>query len=228
MSDYKVYRHICPNGKMYIGISSQKNIQRRWQSGYGYHNNVLFFRAIKKYGWENIAHEILYEGLTKSEAERKEIELISKLKTNMPQFGYNIDNGGNCFGSHSNETKRKISEAQMGEKNHNYGKPSPLKGKKHTPEHIEKNRLAHIGQPSFWKGKKLPPEMVEKLKRPKSELHKQHLSEARSIPVVCVETGEWFPSGKAAGDAKGISRGSIAYVVKGKRNTAGGYHWQYA
>lgn len=228
MNDYKVYRHICPNGKMYIGISRQEDIQRRWQYGWGYHNNVLFYRAIKKYGWANISHEIIYDGLTKSEAEEKEIELIAKYRSNNPKFGYNIDNGGNCFGSHSAETKRKISEAQLGEKNHMFGKTSPLKGKKHTPEQIEKNRLAHLGQLSYWKGKHLPPEMIEKMKKPKTDEHKKHLSEARSIPVICVETGEHFSSGKAAAEAKGISRGSIAHVVNGRRHTAGGYHWKLA
>ena len=225
---YKVYRHICPNGKVYIGITSQSDVQRRWQNGCGYRNNILFYRAIKKYGWKNIVHEILFDNLSKTEAEQKEIELIKKYKSNNTRFGYNIENGGNCVGTHSEETKKKISEAQMGEKNHNYRKPSPLKGKKHTQEQIEKNRIAHIGQPSYWKGKHLPGEMVEKLKKPKTETHKKHLSEAKSIPVICTETGEWFPSGKAAADEKGISRGSIAYVVKGKRNTAGGLHWKYA
>lgn len=228
MTTYKVYEHICPNGKVYIGITSQKDAERRWQYGWGYRNNILFYRAIKKYGWGNIKHIILFDGLTKEEAERKEILFIKKLKSNNPQFGYNIENGGNCTGTHSEETKKKISESQRGEKNHNYGKPSPLRGKKHSPEHIEKNRKAHLGQPSYWKGKHLPPEMIEKLKKPKTETAKKHMSEARSVPVVCIETGERFPSGKAAAEAKGISRGSIAYVVKGMRHTAGGFHWKYA
>lgn len=227
MSEYKVYRHTCPNGKIYIGISRQKDIQRRWQHGLGYHNNVLFYRAIRKYGWESITHEILYEGLTKAEAEEKEIELIARFKTNDPNFGYNIDNGGNCFGSHSPETKKKISEAQLGIKNHMFGKPSPLKGRKQTPEQVEKNRLSHLGQPSYWKGKHLPPETIEKLRKPKTEEHRRRLSEVRSIPVICVETGEHFTSGKAAAEAKGISRGSIAHAVKGERRTAGGYHWRF-
>jgi len=225
---YKVYRHTCPNGKIYIGITSQADINRRWQNGYGYHNNVLFYRAIKKYGWNNIRHEILFDRLSKSQAEDKEIQLIRELKSNNPQYGYNIENGGNCTGTHSEETKRKISAAQIGEKNHAYGKPSPLRGRKCSQEQIERNRLAHIGQESFWKGKKMPLEAIEKMRKPKTETHKKRISEARSMPVICVETGEWFPSGKAAADAKGFARGSMSHVLRGNRNTAGGYHWRYA
>lgn len=225
---YKVYRHTCPNGKVYIGITSQTDINRRWQNGYGYHNNVLFYRAIKKYGWENIRHEVLFDGISKQAAEKKEIELIKITKSNNPRYGYNIENGGNCIGTHSEETKRKISDSQRGEKNHNYGKPSPLKGRKHTSEQIEKNRISHIGQPSYWKGKHLPADVVEKMRKPKTEEHKKKLSIAKSVPVICVETGMMFSSGKAAGEAMGISRGSIAYVVKGIRHTAGGYHWKLA
>lgn len=228
MKTYKVYRHTCPNGKIYIGITSQVDVRRRWQYGYGYHNNVLFYRAIKKYGWEEIKHEILFDGLSKEQAEQKEIDLIREYRANDPRFGYNIENGGNCFGSHSEETKKKISEAQKGEKNHMFGKHGWAYGKKQTPEHREKNRIGHLGQPSYWKGKHLPESAKEKLRKPKTEEHKRKLSEAKSIPVICVETGEYFKSGKEAGEAMGISRGSIAYAVKGQRHTAGGYHWRYA
>ena len=182
-------------------------------------------RAINKYGWENVQHEIVASGLSKEQAERMEIDLIAAEKANNPKFGYNDENGGNCAGTHSEATKRKISAAQMGEKNHMYGKPSPVRGKKRTPEQNERNRQAHIGQKGYWKGKKLPPETVEKLRRPKSEEHKKHLSEARSVPVMCVETGIVYKSGKAAAEALGIPRGSIAHVVKGERHTAGGFHW---
>ena len=63
-----VYKHTCPNGKVYIGITCQKP-EQRWRHGKGYKRNALFFRAINKYEWENIKHEILYENLTKEQAE---------------------------------------------------------------------------------------------------------------------------------------------------------------
>lgn len=218
--------HVFPNGKKYIGITCQKDLNRRWDSGRGYKTQTLMARALEKFGWDSVRHDILATGLSKEEAEKMEIEMIKVHQTTNPAFGYNVDNGGNCPGTHSEETKRKIGDAQRGEKNHCYGKPSPFRGVKRTPEEIEKNRLAHLGQPSVWKGKHLPEATRKKLQKPKSEEHKRKLSEARSVPVRCVETGVIYPSGKAAAEAIGISRGSIAHATKGERNRAGGFHWE--
>ena len=47
--------------------------------------------------------------------------------------------------------------------------------------------------------------------------------------VVCLDTGELFPSTAEAGRAKKISCMSIAGCCRGDRSrkTAGGYHWAY-
>lgn len=111
MKDYYVYKHTTPSGKVYIGITSQTP-SRRWAKGFGYKTQLRFFRAIMKYGWDNIKHEVLYEGLTKEEAEAKEIELISLHRSSNNKYGYNIENGGKSVGRLSEETKRKISKAQ--------------------------------------------------------------------------------------------------------------------
>lgn len=42
---YKVYKHVFPNGKVYIGITSQ-SLDSRWNSGKGYGNNLVG-KAIK-------------------------------------------------------------------------------------------------------------------------------------------------------------------------------------
>ena len=89
---FTVYKHTVPNGKCYIGITGQ-NPLKRWQKGYGYKGQVFFY-AIQKYGWENIAHEIIKENLTEEEAQQLEIELIAKYKSNQADFGYNISSGG--------------------------------------------------------------------------------------------------------------------------------------
>lgn len=70
ISNYNAYKHTAPNGKVYIGITGVAP-KRRWANGNGYRNQTLFYRAIKKYGWENINSEILFEGLNKEEAEKK-------------------------------------------------------------------------------------------------------------------------------------------------------------
>lgn len=92
---YIVYMHTAPNNKKYIGITRQEKPEKRWGSnGCGYIGNEHFSRAISKYGWNNIKHEILYTGLTKEEAEQKEIELIAYYDSMNPDKGYNMTIGG--------------------------------------------------------------------------------------------------------------------------------------
>lgn len=54
---------------MYVGITSKEDVKRRWLRGTGYKCNIHFTNAINKYGWDNIEHEILLDGLTKEEAD---------------------------------------------------------------------------------------------------------------------------------------------------------------
>lgn len=171
---YTVYKHTAPNGKVYVGMTG--NIpEKRWSSGRGYRNNEHFYNAILKYGWENIRHEIVLEGLTKGEAEAEEIRLIGLYKSNDAAHGYNIENGGNCAGKMSNATKekirnyqkkivhkplsdttkKKISEGRKGIRPNREYKPIPeelkkiisakCKGRKMSQESIAKRTLAQTG-----------------------------------------------------------------------------------
>lgn len=90
---YTVYKHTAPSKKVYIGITGQA-VEKRWKNGTGYIDNSYFYRAIKKYGWNNIQHKIIEEGLTLKEACTKEKELIAFYKSNERNFGYNMTNGG--------------------------------------------------------------------------------------------------------------------------------------
>ena len=92
VGDYIVYRHTFPNNKIYIGITKQ-NVNKRWGNGKHYKNQVVG-RAIKKYGWNNIKHEIIYNGLSENEALKIEQDLIKKYKSNQKEYGYNKTIGG--------------------------------------------------------------------------------------------------------------------------------------
>ena len=145
MENYKVYMHTAPNGKVYIGITKQK-LKRRWQNGSGYNKNSHFKRAIKKYGWDNFKHELLFENLSEEEAKRKEIELIAFYKSNDRKYGYNNSTGGESASGKvlSEETKSKIRKA-------NLGKKLP----KETREKISKSNM----------GRKLSKEQIEIISR---------------------------------------------------------------
>lgn len=251
---YTVYKHTCPNGKVYIGITMQEP-KARWSYGYGYKTQQLFFRAIQKYGWNNIKHEILYEGLTKEQAEKKEIELIAEHKSNHSEYGYNIDNGGNTIGSFSEEHKKRISESQRkpeliekrkamrGENNPFFGKkhseetrkkmseakkgrPSPRKGAIMSVEARKKMSEARKGKPSTFKGKHFSEESKKRL----SEAHKGKMTGAdhpRARRVLCVETNTIYQTIAQAARETGILNTAICACLKGKSKSSGGYQWEY-
>lgn len=219
MENYKVYMHICPNGKKYVGIT-KTSVKRRWCRGYGYRGNAHFYRAIKLYGWDSIQHLIIAENLTKEEAEREEIRLIHDYNLTNKEYGYNIENGGNAPGTHAPETLKKMSEAQRGSKNHMWGKRGalhPMYNKHPSPESIEKNRLAHLGKTSHWKGKHITDDM------------KQKISEAQSKKVICIETNEVFNSIGDAAKWAGVSLQRVSQVCRKmpRARTAGGYHFEF-
>lgn len=137
---YTVYKHTSPSGKVYIGITKRKP-EYRWNKGKGYRKDqLLFYRAIKKYGWDNFTHEILYTGLSEKDAKNIEISLIRQYKS--LGMSYNITDGEDGGrGLHnkrkkmSDETKLKMSKSRKGllegNKNPMYGRheTNPAYGK---------------------------------------------------------------------------------------------------
>ena len=135
-----VYKHTSPSGKVYIGITKRKP-EYRWNKGKGYRKDqLLFYRAIKKYGWDNFTHEILYTGLSEKDAKNIEISLIRQYKS--LGMSYNITDGEDGGrGLHnkrkkmSDETKLKMSKSRKGllegNKNPMYGRheTNPAYGK---------------------------------------------------------------------------------------------------
>ena len=115
-----VYIHLFPNGKRYIGITS-KRPKARWDRGRGYGTkNLPMANAIKKYGWDNIEHIIVKQGLTQAEAFQMEKYLIKKYKTNIHRYGdnygYNLTDGGEGALGHkvSDEGKERMRNIMLG------------------------------------------------------------------------------------------------------------------
>ena len=196
---YTVYKHTTPCGKVYIGITGRP-VERRWQNGKNYKTSVHFDNAIKKYGWENINHAILYTGLSKEDAERLEIKLIAEYKSSQSKYGYNIRRGGNLV-ENSEETNRKISAALKGK---HY-----KKRRNHTPE--EKKAIS------------------EKLKGRTSPMKGRHWTASQrarvGTPILCLDTNEVFYSMHEAARKTGLDRKAIVLCCKGVYKQTGGLHF---
>ena len=131
MIDYRkdkkwtVYVHIVPKelssyvyDKYYVGITSLKPEHRWGCEGNGYSKRGIFGRAISRYGWNNICHQIIANNLTENEAKDMERSLIKLLSSNDSVHGYNLTTGGDGTAGRvmSHETRIKISKSNSGKK----------------------------------------------------------------------------------------------------------------
>ena len=207
---YCVYVHTFPNGKKYVGCTSRKP-KERWDNGNGYKLHPKLFEAIIAFGWNNVEHEIVCEGLSKQKAYEMESELILKYKTTEDEYGYNLSQGlkkGVKYHSDSGierirysmktrivseESRRKMSEAKKGTAFH-------------TKKHTEESKA-----------------LISQSRKGKTAKENHPMAKA----VYCVELDKVFPYAKLAEEETGISRSHICQVCKGQRKTAGKYHWEY-
>lgn len=122
-NNWTVYKHTNKiNNKCYIGITFLPPEKRWGKNGSHYkycptsHN--CFCNAIKKYGWDNFEHDILFTGLSKEEACNKEKELIKFYSSKVPH-GYNLTEGGEgTIGRYWTDLEKlKRSDFVKGEKN---------------------------------------------------------------------------------------------------------------
>lgn len=114
-NNYKIYKYTNKiNQKVYIGQTRQSIQHRAMGKGWGYKKCPHFFSAIKKYGWDNFECEILYENLSREDADRLEKEYILYFKN--LNICYNIDNGGKSKGVRQISLKRRkqISNSMKG------------------------------------------------------------------------------------------------------------------
>lgn len=255
MGNYCVYEHVSPSGKRYIGITSQ-NPERRWRAdGSGYRQNPHFMNAIKKYGWKNFTHNILYSGLTKDEACKLEKLLIKELKTSKCRSGYNRSLGGE-YGKLTPEARKQISEsvkelwtddayrkhmseAHKGQRRTGWKQSEEARQKMSEIVRKRMSDPAYRAKLSKSAQKRCSSEEQRELygKRAKAmwkdpEL-RARLTDAkrgnhyRAKKVRCIETGEIFESVTTAAASIGQTRESVGMVCKGIHKTSGKLHWEF-
>lgn len=196
------------NGKQYIGKTEEYYINTRWCKHKASARNGdknYFHNAIRKYGEENFAFEVILKDIPSEELSKKEIDMIRKYNTLMPN-GYNMTFGGEGTSGmtpwnkgipRSEETiqkikdritperRKKMRERVIGKKNPMYGmygEKNPAYGK--TPQRKingEKVPMTGENNPFFGKSHTLETRTIL------SELQNKN---KKKIIMCDVETGE--------------------------------------
>lgn len=207
---FKVYKHTAPNGKVYIGITSQP-VERRWQHGYGYAGNEHFTRAIMKYGWDNIRHEVLFTGLDMEIAVQLEKYFIVEYCAFDPAFGYNKDIGGGAIKKHCWQTRAKMSRKAVENNNAD---------RLHTREVIARRAISQKGHI-----------VSDETRRRIGDSHRGAKSVSAKRVLQLDLSGNAIRLWPCIMDVErecGYKNASISRCCKGGRPTAYGYIWRYA
>lgn len=164
---FEVYRHTSPSGKSYVGWTSQ-GWRKRWNKHVSdarkrVENCAAFYRAIRKYGADAFAHEVLERMTTEAGAKRAEQLWIRELGA-FGANGYNLAVGGSGSMGHAYaptaETRAKLSAAHTGRKHslETRAKMSASRmGRKLSSESLAKSALGR-------RGKKRTPEQRERIR----------------------------------------------------------------
>lgn len=248
---YKVYAHVNKiNGKIYIGQTKQEFKDRCGHEGNSYKHSAHFMNAIKKYGWDNFHHIILFENLSLDLANLIEEELIKIYNTMDNKKGYNMIAGGN------NRIRRPEVTEKIAEKNRHPSKETLKRmslaslGRKHSSETIEKIRKSNLGKKRSLETRKnmsiakqnISDETRKKIGdasrgRKLSEEQKQLIGDrsrgnkyrAKEIVQYDLE-GIFIKCWTCAKDVEnelGIDHGNIGKCCNNNAKTAGGFQWKY-
>lgn len=150
---------------IYIGIDSHINKKARHKDHLkpSHYNLQKINQILQKDNNNRYQYKILYYDLLNKEImydlEKKQIALLK------PKFNYSDGGEGNPGLIHSEETKKKISQANSGKKNGMFGKPSWNKGVSPSKETKEKLSQINKGKNNPFFGKKHSQETIEYLRK---------------------------------------------------------------
>ena len=181
---HTIYKSVnIKTGKVYIGFDSKWPNRVKVHKSASKKQDCKFYRAIRKYGWDNFEWSVLYQSKDKQHT-LKEMESHFINEYDSFHNGYNSTLGGDgCFGLIlSEESRKKISEGNK------ISKPQ-------TPEHSKKIGDALRGkkrQPLSEDVKRKISESTKGVSKPMSEQHKMNLKchTNNSIKVSCPYCGK--------------------------------------
>lgn len=182
-----IYKITSPTGKVYIGQSINCRARyTHYKNGHG-KDQVGLYRSIQKHGWDSHTFEIIFE-CEQEKLNEMEVYYISLFNSFGPPHGLNLTEGG-CNWVRSVETRKKMSQSQMGKK-------MPLEvrekiskghtGKKHSQETLLKMSIGRTGIKHTEEAKKKISLGHIGLKRTKEQC--ENMSKLRMGRVVTSET----------------------------------------
>jgi group I intron endonuclease len=143
-----IYKVVSPSGKVYIGQS--RNLYKRYYQYKSYHckKQKHLYSSLMKYGFETHSFEtlqVLPDDICQDTLDNLEQVFIDKYKESGHTMMNIKDAGSN--GAHSEETRRKIGESNLGKHQH-------WTGRTHTDETKQKIKNALTGRIPWNKGLK--------------------------------------------------------------------------
>ena len=154
-----IYVHKCKTtGKCYVGQTCRK-LEKRWgKNGKNYteHNNLKFYNAIQKYGWEDFEHFIIAQCNSLEEAYELERYYINKLDTYKNGYNSTLGGAGSKGKVISKELRERLSKSLKGKSSWIRYAPKeklPMYGKHHTEETKRKLREQKLGSKNPMFGK---------------------------------------------------------------------------
>ena len=196
-----VYKITNPLGEVYVGGS--KNVFKRYgqYSGDSFKGQPKLSNSFHTFGKENHKFAILEYCEEKNLHSR---ERFWSLKYDVINKGLNCDitGDGNDKLIRSKEVLIKIGLGHKGKKQHPNNRAAltkAVKGKKQSPEHIEKRKMCGernpmYGKEGYWKGKHIPPHVREAL----LNVDRSYEKNGRAKKVINIITGEIIPCAKRA------------------------------
>lgn len=219
------------NGKIYIGqtkLSQKAKTVEYKTSSRGslsrYRKDRPIICAMKKYGFNNFEFAFIDTASSQGELDLKERSHIEQRKSTDRHTGYNVENGG-IRGKVTPRVMRDRISATLKAMHRDGMIVSPMRGRRHSEETRAKMRKAHsaIDQSNRV--------VTNETRQKQSKVRKGWCSNPRCYrPVMCIETGQVFPTIRAAGIAMNLPKGAhtnIGSAAAARIKTAYGYTWKY-
>lgn len=251
LPEFVVYKLTFPNGKLYIG-STKYYEERIFEHERANKATPKLSRAILKYGWKNVKHEIILKLDTHKEMLEKETEIIKFYDT--VAKGYNCTSGGegSIMSEETLEKQRKIQGSpEVRERKSRIGKElmknPEYKAKainnltnyinsdmpsKHSKRRWEEDKefmektLASMQTPEAIQKRK--DTMIKQVASGEYFKNREHLKDGwKKKRVICIETRVEYTSVKECYTSLGVAHCYLIPHLKGRTENCKGLHYKY-